>query len=74
MLIILCIEFLSFLRQFKVGAILHPAGSFHLYPPHINRVMLDENDTQNYTTNTILVAVGGQIFKCSLCLLLHNHL
>ena len=57
-----------------MGAILHPAGSFHLYPPDINRVMLDENDTQNYTTNTILVAVGGQIFKCSLCLLLHNHL
>ena len=36
--------------------------------------MLDENDTQNYTINIILVAVGWQTFMRSLCLSLHNHL
>ena len=36
--------------------------------------MLGENHTQNYTINIILVAVGWQTFKYSLCLLSHNHL
>ena len=62
------------LGQFKEGAVRHPRGSFHPYPPDINRVILDENDIQNYTINIILIAVGWQTFKCSLCLLLHNHL
>ena len=60
------------LGQFKEGAVRHPRGSFHPYPPDINRVILDENDIQNYTINIILIAVGWQTFKCSLCLLLHN--
>ena len=63
MLITLCREFLFSLGKLKEGAILHSAASFHLYPPDINRVMLDENDTQNYTINIILVAVGWQTFK-----------
>ena len=62
------------LGQSKEGAVRQPRGSFHPYPPDINRVILDENDIQNYTINIILIAVGWQSFKCSLCLLLHNHL